>query len=198
MKHPLGIVVSVVEGTIHTTVDIDTKSIMSPGLFGSAILEGNITLFPDMYTLFELAAPEWYDTKVVKKGKKSSLKRILLVEDTPFFRMVEKDYLTSSGYEVIEAENGRQALDILSEEIVDAVILDIIMPEMDGWETIRAIRADTRLQDLPVMAVTSLADDIDAQKGLADGFTQWEAKLDKDRLLEKLSNMLKTEKEMVV
>ena len=81
---------------------------------------------------------------------------------------------------------------------MDAVILDIIMPEMDGWETIRAIRADSRLKDLPVMAVTSLADDIDAQKGLEEGFTQWEAKLDKDRLLEKLSNMLKTEKEMVV
>lgn len=198
MKHPLGIVISAVEGTIQTIVDIDTKSIMSPGLFGSAILKDKITLFPDMYTLFELAAPEWYGSEPVSKNHGTTSKRILLVEDTPFFRMVEKDYLVSSGYEVLEAENGRQALAILAEEPVDAVILDIIMPEMDGWETIRAIRSNNRLKDLPVMAVTSLADDIDAKKGLEEGFTQWEAKLNKERLLEKLSRMLTLEKEAVV
>ncbi|MCK5684845.1 chemotaxis protein CheW, partial [bacterium] len=196
MKYPLGIVISVVEGTIQTEVDIDTKSIMSPGLFGSSILEGKITLFPDLYTLFELAAPEFYAGVTAPKDNGVMSKRILLVEDTPFFRMVEKDYLVSSGYEVIEAENGKQALDILSEQIVDAVILDIIMPEMDGWETIRAIRSDSRLKNLPVMAVTSLADDIDEDKGLKEGFNQWEAKLDKERLLEKLSKMLKHKKEV--
>ncbi|MBF0233520.1 MAG: response regulator, partial [Desulfamplus sp.] len=191
MKHPMGIVIHLVEGTVNTVVDIDTRSIMAPGLFGSAILDKKITLLPDMYRLFELAAPEWYQNKVLLKGETGVAKRILIVEDTPFFRMVEKDYLTSSGYDVLEAENGKLALDILSKEIVDGVILDIVMPEMDGWQTIRAIRDDSRLKDLPVMAVTSLAEDIDSKEGVKAGFTEWEAKLNKERLLEKLANMLK-------
>ena len=197
MKHPMGIVIHLVEGTVHSVVDIDTTSITSPGLFGSAILENKITLLPDMYRLFELAAPEWYQPKDTSgRGEGDTSKRILLVEDTPFFRMIEKDYLISAGYEVFEAENGRQAMQILDEETVDAVILDIVMPEMDGWETIRAIREDHRLKHLPVMAVTSLAEDIDLETGLKGGFTQWEAKLNKERLLEKLFNMLKQEKEV--
>ncbi|RLC13666.1 MAG: hybrid sensor histidine kinase/response regulator, partial [Deltaproteobacteria bacterium] len=108
----------------------------------------------------------------------------------PFFRMVEKDYLTSAGYEVILAEDGRKAIQILEEETVDAVILDIVMPRMDGWATIRAIRSDEKLKHLPVMAVTSLGDEGMAQKGLEAGFTEWELKLDKTRLLEKLAVML--------
>ncbi|MBF0572945.1 MAG: chemotaxis protein CheW [Desulfamplus sp.] len=189
MKYPMGIIIHNVEGTINAVVDIDTKSIAAPGLFGSAILENRITLLPDMYRLFELAAPEWYRNKSISKSN-SDLKKVLIVEDTPFFRMVERDYLTSAGYDVLEAENGKQALEILYEQKVDGVILDIVMPEMDGWQTIRAIRSDIRLKDLPVMAVTSLAEDIDPQKGFKAGFTQWEAKLNKERLLDKLSKML--------
>ncbi|MFO7754228.1 MAG: chemotaxis protein CheW [Desulfobacteraceae bacterium] len=198
IKHPMGIVIGSVKETVHTEVEIDTHSITSPGLFGSAILEGRITLLPDMYRLFELAAPEWYQGANGAKKESVSKKRILIVEDTPFFRMIEKDYLISAGYEVLEAENGKQALDILGRETVDGVILDIIMPEMDGWETIRAIRSDPGLKEIPVMAVTSLAEDAESEKrSRQEGFDRWEAKLNKERLLEKLSDMLTREKEKI-
>ena len=198
MKYPMGIVIGLVKETVQTAVEIDTHSITSPGLFGSAILEGRITLLPDMYRLFELAAPEWYQDANTAKEDASSKKRVLIVEDTPFFRMIEKDYLTSAGYEVLEAENGKQALDILGSEIVDGVILDIVMPEMDGWETIRAIRSEPGLKELPVMAVTSLAEDAESEKrSRQEGFDRWEAKLNKERLLEKLADMLTREKEKV-
>ncbi|MDM8549163.1 chemotaxis protein CheW [Desulfobacterales bacterium HSG2] len=190
-KHPLGIVMSRVINTLNAVIELDTTTIMAPGLFGSAVLDGKITLLPDMYRLFELAAPEWYTTEKAKKGTCSLERcRILLAEDTPFFRMVERDYLTSAGYDVIVAEDGRKAMRILEEEIVDAVILDIVMPRMDGWETIRAIRSDERLKDLPVMAVTSLGEGKLAEEGLRAGFTEWELKLNKTRLLEKLADML--------
>lgn len=191
VKYPMGIVIGSVQGTINEAVEIDTLSITAPGLFGSAILDGRITLLPDMYRLFELAAPEWYDRGAGSQKDHSLAKRILIVEDTPFFRMIEKDYLISAGYEVLEAENGKEALAILEREIVDGVILDIVMPEMDGWQTIRAIRADSSLKDLPVMAVTSLAEDVEAEeRSKKEGFTQWEAKLNKERLLEKLAEMV--------
>lgn len=198
IKYPMGIVIGAVKETVHTQVEIDTRSITSPGLFGSAILAGRITLMPDMYRLFELAAPEWYQGANGAQKEAASKKRILIVEDTPFFRMIEKDYLASAGYEVLEAENGKQALDILGSEIVDGVILDIIMPEMDGWETIRAIRSDPGLKEIPIMGVTSLAEDVESEKrSRTEGFDQWEAKLNKERLLEKLSDMLTREKEKV-
>ncbi len=189
-KHPLGIVMNRVINTVNTAVELDTTTVISPGLFGSAVLENRITLLPDMYRLFEMAAPEWYEIKKSAGICQARKCRILLAEDTPFFRMVEKDYLTSAGYEVLTAEDGKKAMQILEEEIVDAVILDIVMPKMDGWDTIRAIRADERLARLPVMAVTSLSDEGLEQKGLEAGFTEWELKLNKTRLLEKLSAML--------
>jgi len=164
---------------------------MAPGLFGSAVLDGKITLLPDMYQLFELAAPEWYKTE--KTGRKDARRkhRVLLAEDTPFFRMIESEYLLSAGYEVVMAENGRKALQILEEqEPVDAAILDIVMPEMDGFETIRAIRANERLKHLPVMAVTSMGDGKLVEQGLKLGFDAWELKLDKIRLLEKLAGLI--------
>lgn len=188
-KHPLGIVIHTVINTVSTTIELDTETITGPGLFGSAVLDERITLIPDIYRLFELAAPEWYEEKSYR-GKKGRKYRVLLAEDTPFFRMVETEYLTSAGYEVIQAENGKKAMHILEETRVDAVLLDIVMPKMDGWETIKAIRADERLKKLPVMAVTSLDSEGLAQKGLEAGFTEWELKLNKTRLLEKLAIML--------
>jgi len=191
IKYPMGIVFHQVINTIQTSVELDTGTIMAPGLFGSAVLDGKITLLPDMYRMFEMAAPEWYTT--AKKRDKDGVKRkyrILLTDDTPFFRMIESEYLTSAGYEVIQADNGKKAMQILEEQAVDAVVLDIVMPEMDGWEVIRAVRADKRLKHIPVIAVTSLGDEGLAQKGFKEGFSEWELKLDKTRLLEKLAAML--------
>jgi len=191
IRHPMGIVFDKVINTIQTVVELDTQTIMAPGLFGSAVLDGKITLLPDMYQLFELAAPEWYKTE--KTGKKDARRkhRVLLAEDTPFFRMIESEYLLSAGYEVITAENGRKALQILEEqEPVDAAILDIVMPEMDGLETIKAIRANERLKHLPVMAVTSMGDSNLVEQGFKLGFDAWELKLDKIRLLEKLAEII--------
>jgi len=189
-EQPLAIVMNRVINTLQTVVQLDTETIMSPGLFGSAVLDGRITLIPDMYRLFEMAAPEWYGVGEAARTCVSRKCRILLAEDTPFFRMVENEYLSSAGYEVILAENGRKALEILEEESVDAVILDIVMPKMDGWETIRAIRSDERLTHLPAMAITSLSDEGLAEKGIQAGFNEWELKLNKTRLLEKLAKMM--------
>ncbi len=193
VAHPMGIVFNEVVNTAATAVALDTDSIMAPGLFGSTVIEDRITLLPDMYRLFEMAAPEWGHTRKAPGGESGSPLRVLLAEDTPFFRMVEKDYLTSAGYEVLIAENGRQALQILEEEPVDAVILDIVMPKMTGWEVVAAIRSDPRLKALPVMAVTSMGHEGDRsviEKGYDAGFDEWELKLDKTRLLEKLAGML--------
>ncbi|MBU3917328.1 chemotaxis protein CheW, partial [bacterium] len=189
MKHHLGLVVGKVYGTLNEVVHLDTKNIVAPGLFGSAILDGKITLLPDLFKLVEMATPDRHegDFKAISKTRK---KQVLLVDDTAFFRMIEAEYLTSAGYDVFVAENGQQALEMLDKHKVEAVVLDIIMPVMDGWKVIETLRGDDRFKDLPVMAVTSLGDDQSRERGLAAGFTEWESKLNKEKLLLKLEKML--------
>ncbi len=190
-SYPLGIVMNRVINTVAAAVELDTATITAPGLFGTAVLDKRITLIPDMYRLFELAAPEWYNTEKAGGTGSGRKRRILLAEDTPFFRMVESKYLKSAGYEVIVAEDGEKAMQILENEPVDAVILDIVMPRMNGWDTIGAIREDERLRHLPVMAVTSLSEENLAEKGIKAGFDEWELKLNKTSMLKKLAKMMK-------
>lgn len=190
IDYPMGIVIDRVIDTVSARIELDTSTMMAPGLFGSAVIDGKITMLIDMYRLFEIAAPEWYDKESIKTKKGKKGKRILLVEDTPFFRMIETEYLESAGYKVTQAEDGRRALKLLELHAFDAVVLDIIMPGLDGWEVIKKIRGDDRLKGLPVLAVTSLDDEETAAKGLEAGFDDWEAKLNKTRLLEKLNALL--------
>jgi two-component system chemotaxis sensor kinase CheA len=185
---PVGVVFHRIINTVQEAVALDTTSISAPGLFGTAVLDGRITLVPDLYRVLEMAAPEWTPRRERPEGGRPA--RILLAEDTPFFRMVEREYLKSAGYEVLVAEDGAAALEILGRETVDAAVLDIVMPKKDGWDVIRAIRADGRLRGLPVMAVTSLEEEGLAEQGLAAGFDRWQRKLDKARILSDLDEML--------
>lgn len=87
---------------------------------------------------------------------------ILVVEDARIMRHLMGRYLRQSGFSnVLEATNGVEALEVLRARPVDLVILDIIMPEMDGYETLAAIRADEGLRRLPVIMITSV-DDIES------------------------------------
>lgn len=187
-RFPVGIVFHRVINTFETAVELDTTSITAPGLFGTAVLDGRITLLPDLFRVLEMAAPEWY--AAARPAETERPPRILLAEDTPFFRMVEREYLKSAGYEVLAVEDGAAALALLETEPVDAVVLDIVMPKKDGWDVVRAIRNDERLQHLPVMAVTSLEEEGLAAEGRAAGFDRWQRKLDKARILEDLAELL--------
>ena len=85
--------------------------------------------------------------------------RVLVVDDTAFNRRLLVRLLTSIGHQAIEAEHGRAALDILRDpdvEPVDVVLLDIVMPEMDGYETLAILKADERLRDLPVIVISGV------------------------------------------
>jgi len=80
--------------------------------------------------------------KVLDKNKcKKQSFNILTVDDDPFVRKTQQYFLTKAGYNVIQAENGFQALDFFKKEHVDMILMDIKMPKMDGFETTKAIRA---------------------------------------------------------
>jgi signal transduction histidine kinase/CheY-like chemotaxis protein len=82
---------------------------------------------------------------------------ILLVDDDPKSLELLAETLRSAGYETQSVQNGARALEVLSSKIVDAVLLDLLMPGMDGFEVIRHIRSRANLQDLPIFVMTGKA-----------------------------------------
>jgi PAS domain S-box-containing protein len=102
---------------------------------------------------------------------------ILLVEDNPVNRRVAEALLTRAGYQVLPAENGRHALEMLeTHPEIDLVLMDVQMPEMDGYQTTAAIRADPRWRDLPIIAMTAHAMSGDRERCLAAGMNDYVAK----------------------
>lgn len=82
-------------------------------------------------------------------------RRVLVVDDHPVNRRVIRLFLEPFECELVEAENGRHALDVLQHEAVDLVLMDVNMPVMDGLEATRRLRQDPRFARLPVVALTA-------------------------------------------
>lgn len=92
---------------------------------------------------------------------------VLIVDDDKEIANLIEIYLANEGYQIMKAYNGKEALDILKQEQVSAVVLDIMMPEIDGMEVCRQIRRDR--PGLPVLMLSAKAEDIDKIMGLMTG-----------------------------
>jgi CheY-like chemotaxis protein len=103
-------------------------------------------------------------------------RRILIAEDNPINRMVEADHLAGKGYEIIEAGNGIEAVELAQKQNPDLILMDIQMPGMDGLEAIRLIRALPNLAAVPIIALTALAMPGDRERCLEAGANEYLAK----------------------
>lgn len=83
---------------------------------------------------------------------------ILSVDDNPVNNTLVKSQLMYKGFDVISATSGKQALQLIDERHPDVVLLDIMMPEMDGYEVLEAIRENQDTENLPVIMLSALAD----------------------------------------
>jgi DNA-binding NarL/FixJ family response regulator len=96
-------------------------------------------------------------------------RRLLLIDDDPNLILLVKDYLEFRGYEVVTAENGREALEVLEKTIPDMIICDVMMPEMDGYALVRNVREDPRTSWVPVLFLSAKGQSQDRVKGLNTG-----------------------------
>lgn len=96
-------------------------------------------------------------------------KTILVVDDDKSIVRLVSSYLEQEHFNVFKAYNGETALQILRREIIDLVVLDLMMPERDGWDVTRTIRNDKRLADLPIIMLTARIGDTDKILGLELG-----------------------------
>ena len=97
------------------------------------------------------------------------MKKILIVDDEPNIVMTLEYTFKKSNYEVFIARDGQEALDILKTNFPDVIILDIMMPMVDGFATLEQIRKDANLQHTKVMFLSAKNKESDIEKGLALG-----------------------------
>ncbi|MCM1989747.1 response regulator transcription factor [Oceanirhabdus seepicola] len=100
-------------------------------------------------------------------------KKVLIVEDEARIREITSDYFKVSGFEVYEAENGREAMEIFDLNEVDLIILDIMMPELDGWSVCKRIR---KKSDVLIIILTARSDEEDKLMGFELGADEYVTK----------------------
>lgn len=118
-------------------------------------------------------------------------KTILLVDDTATVLMFEKMLLMNSGYIIREAKNGQQALDAVAESPPDLILLDIMMPDIDGIEVCRRLKSDPATTSIPIIMVTTKGEQEMIERAFAAGCNDFTTKpLDKAELEAKMARHL--------
>jgi CheY-like chemotaxis protein len=117
--------------------------------------------------------------------------RILLVEDNEMNRDMLSRRLERKGYEILIAVDGLQGLAIARAEFPDLILMDMSLPELDGWEATRQLRAKPETQTIPIIALTAHAMSGDREKCIAAGCDDYDTKpVEFPRLMNKIQSLL--------
>ncbi len=117
---------------------------------------------------------------------------ILVVDDLPLNIELLEAHLLPEGYEILKAEDGEAALKIIQENAVDLVLLDVMMPKLNGFEVCGRIKADERLRNIPVVMITALSAKEDRIKGIEAGAEDFISKpIDRGEVLARVRMLLK-------
>jgi two-component system chemotaxis sensor kinase CheA len=178
---------------VEARAAIDQSIHRQKGIAGSMIIRDTTVLLSDIYEIVREIYPEWGVPKATTfMPEKEVIHSVLLAEDSDFFRTQVKRFIEEEGYTVLGAPDGEAAWELLvkNEDRVAIVVTDIEMPRLTGLGLTRRIRADSRFSSLPVIGLTSLAGDQDIAAGQAAGITDYQIKLDRDKLIESLHDLL--------
>ena len=115
--------------------------------------------------------------------------KILVVDDEPDIRELIRFYLEKEGFTMLEAANGKQALDIFENDYIDLAVVDVMMPVMDGWEFVSEMK---QIRDVPVIMLTAKGEYKDKLKGFDLGVDDYVTKpFDPDELMARIRTILK-------
>jgi two-component system, cell cycle response regulator DivK len=113
--------------------------------------------------------------------------KILIVEDNELSRDMLSRRLRRKGYEVLVATDGQEGIAMAQRELPDLVLMDLSLPDLDGWEATRRLKTDSKTQSIPVIALTAHAMSGDREKALDAGCDEYDTKpIDLRRLLSKM------------
>lgn len=123
---------------------------------------------------------------------KKTNKKILIAEDEKDIRELIKRKLEQEGFLVLEAETGKETLEIVNKQNPEVVLLDIIMPEIDGFEILKQIKSNPKTKNIKTIILSNLGQDSDIQKGKELGAEDYiiKANFTLDEIVKKINNLL--------
>ncbi len=125
-----------------------------------------------------------------KAGPMSSIRKILIVDDSPTERHALQDMLTKAGYEVLATDNGEDAIAKARSSKPDLILMDVVMPGLNGFQATRAISRDPETRSIPVIMCTSKSQETDKIWGLRQGARDYVVKpVVRDELLAKITSL---------
>jgi two-component system chemotaxis sensor kinase CheA len=186
----MGLMVDEIVDIVEAKLNVDLAA-EQPGRIGSAIIAGQATEIVDAGYYLSQAFKDWFGSQqqdAVETGKR---RRVLLVDDSAFFRNLLAPQLTAAGFQVIAMDSADKALS-LSEagEEFDLIISDIEMPGMNGFEFCESVKKNARWQATPIIALSSHASPKDIARGRQVGFDDYVAKYDRDGLVHTMNEAL--------
>jgi two-component system chemotaxis sensor kinase CheA len=177
----MGLVVDEIVDIVEDRLDIQVGS-DTPGMIGSAVIKGQATEIIDIAHFLPLAFEDWFRRKEL--SSEALTRSLLFVDDSAFFRNMLVPVLKAAGYDVTAVGAPQDALAIIKKgHKFDAVISDIEMPGMNGFELAEAIRADARSAHLPIIALSSITSAATIERGRQAGFHDFVAKFDRQGLI---------------
>jgi two-component system chemotaxis sensor kinase CheA len=177
----MGLVVDEIIDIVEERLNIEVAG-SSDGILGSAVIKGQATEVIDVGHFLPMAFADWFSRKEMRPSL--SAQSVLLVDDSAFFRNMLAPVLKAAGYKVRTAPNAQEGLAALrSGQAFDAVLTDIEMPDMNGFEFAETIRADAHLAAMPIIALSSLVSPAAIERGRQAGFHDYVAKFDRPGLI---------------
>ncbi|MGC1467208.1 MAG: chemotaxis protein CheW, partial [Pseudolabrys sp.] len=177
----MALVVDEIVDIVEERLDIQVGSENS-GILGSAVIRGHATEIIDVGHFLPAAFEDWFRRK--DRPESAKVKSVLLIDDSPFFRDMLTPVLQAAGYDVTSLSSAQDALTLLRNgRRFDVVITDIDMPEMDGFQFAEAVRGDSAMQGLPIIALSSTVSSEALERGRQVGFHDYVAKFDRQGLI---------------
>ncbi|PWC46598.1 chemotaxis protein CheW [Azospirillum sp. TSA6c] len=190
----MGLIVDEIVDIVEEKLNVQLAA-ERPGLMGSAIIAGKATEVIDAGFFLTQAYKDWFGSSTQEGFEEEKLQRVLLVDDSPFFRNLLTPLLSVAGYDVTAVENAGDALALCEAgEDFDVIVSDIEMPGMSGFDFAEAVRHGSRWQRVPMVALSSHASARDLDRGRIAGFNDYVAKFDRDALLFALQQTLTDQK----
>ena len=179
-------IVDIVSDKLNVELQSDTAGIM-----GSAIVKGKATQVLDVGHYLTQVFEDWFRKEGPAGVPAAYGKKVLLVDDSSFFRAIVRPMLTMAGYEVQEVKNATDALALRDEGVTfDVIISDIEMPGMNGFEFVTEAKRHDTWRDVPIVALSAHGTTADLERGRAAGFDDYVAKFDREGLVQVVNEIV--------
>ena len=187
----MGLVVAEIVDIVEDRMNIEVGS-ERPGILGSAVVKERATEIIDLGYYLPQAFEDWFMRK--EMDIEALTKKVLFVDDSSFFRNMLTPVLKAAGYDVTTCNGPQQAFELLENgDKFHAIVSDIEMPEINGFEFCESLRRDPRFRNIPMLALSSLVTPASIERGRQAGFDDYVAKFDRPGLIAALKDVFSNE-----